>query len=238
MLKRSKLSIGGPSPLMVEGLKRVAEDRFAVVSTGSDFAYLLRAMRQDRPDVAVIDSGEGQWDPIRASESMMAALPGLRVLVLVSDTRTWESRRANRRRDCAALAKTSDPTEFVRAIGAWSGRVVTSPEYSAREFILRQQAPRESAREESGDNSTRDQRSLTTRQQDILRMVSAGESVKSMARQLGISARTVEFHKYKLMKSLSIKSTVGLVRFAIEGDQSRSQAAFHPGRTVEERHSL
>jgi DNA-binding NarL/FixJ family response regulator len=228
MLKRFKVSVGGPSLLMIEGLRRVAEDRFLVVSTSSDFDSFLRAVERERPDIAVIDSGEGQWDPIRASENLTSAFPGLRIMVLVSDTRIWESSRTNRRRDCAALAKASDPMEFVRAIGAWSGRGIVPAEYSARQFILHQQARRENPNRESNDNgireglSTSGDRPLTARQQDILRLVRAGESVKSMARHLGISARTVEFHKYKLMKSLSIRSTIGLVRFAIEANRAPS----------------
>jgi DNA-binding NarL/FixJ family response regulator len=56
---------------------------------------------------------------------------------------------------------------------------------------------------------------LTPRQREILRRIVLGQTTKSIARSLGISAKTVESHRSQLMKRLGIHDVAGLVRYAI-----------------------
>jgi DNA-binding NarL/FixJ family response regulator len=56
---------------------------------------------------------------------------------------------------------------------------------------------------------------LTPRQCEILRLAAAGRSAKQIGSELGISTRTVEFHKYQLMETLRLRTSAELVRFAI-----------------------
>jgi DNA-binding CsgD family transcriptional regulator len=55
---------------------------------------------------------------------------------------------------------------------------------------------------------------LRPRQREVLRLLSDGYSMKEIARELKITARTVAFHKYSLMAELGIRSTAGLIQFA------------------------
>ena len=57
---------------------------------------------------------------------------------------------------------------------------------------------------------------LTPRQTEILQLIAAGKSGKEIATLLGISVRTVEYHKYKLMESLGLHTVAELARFAFE----------------------
>jgi DNA-binding NarL/FixJ family response regulator len=57
---------------------------------------------------------------------------------------------------------------------------------------------------------------LTPRQRQILQMLAEGRSAKEIAATLGISPRTVEFHKYQMMESLQIQSSAELTHFAIK----------------------
>ena len=56
---------------------------------------------------------------------------------------------------------------------------------------------------------------LTTRELEIFKHLSCGESNKTMALQLNISVKTVEAHRAKLLKKLQVRSTVELVRWAL-----------------------
>ena len=56
---------------------------------------------------------------------------------------------------------------------------------------------------------------LTSRLRQVLRMVTEGRSTKQIAYKLGVSQKTVEFHRARIMKKLGITSIAGLVRFAI-----------------------
>jgi DNA-binding NarL/FixJ family response regulator len=57
---------------------------------------------------------------------------------------------------------------------------------------------------------------LTPRQIEVLRLIVAGQRMKEIAATLDLSTRTVETHKYELMRVLDVHSTAELVRYAIE----------------------
>jgi DNA-binding NarL/FixJ family response regulator len=57
---------------------------------------------------------------------------------------------------------------------------------------------------------------LTSRQREVLQLVAEGRSVKQIAGTLGVSSKTVEFHKAALTQRLGIHSTAELTRYAIE----------------------
>ncbi|MCU1348001.1 MAG: LuxR family transcriptional regulator [Acidobacteria bacterium] len=56
---------------------------------------------------------------------------------------------------------------------------------------------------------------LTPRQREVLRLVSAGGTSKEIAKQLGVSYRTVEAHRLNLMRRINVHDTAGLVRYAL-----------------------
>jgi len=53
------------------------------------------------------------------------------------------------------------------------------------------------------------------RERQVLQLIAEGSSTKDIAARLGISAKTVESHRSKLMRKLDIHDTAGLVRYAI-----------------------
>jgi DNA-binding NarL/FixJ family response regulator len=67
-----------------------------------------------------------------------------------------------------------------------------------------------------GSSSTRTSLDdLSSRQREVLQLVAEGHTVKEIATQLGISVRTVEFHKGRIMEQLDIHSTAELVKYAL-----------------------
>jgi DNA-binding NarL/FixJ family response regulator len=57
---------------------------------------------------------------------------------------------------------------------------------------------------------------LTPRQREVLHLLTKGHSAKEIASILNISARTVEFHKYRMLNELGLKSSAELIRYAIK----------------------
>jgi DNA-binding NarL/FixJ family response regulator len=57
---------------------------------------------------------------------------------------------------------------------------------------------------------------LTPRQRDVLRLIAEGRRMKEIAFALELSTRTVETHKYEMMRALGVESTAELVRYAIQ----------------------
>ena len=58
--------------------------------------------------------------------------------------------------------------------------------------------------------------SLTPRQREVLQLLAEGRSAKEIASSIGISARTVEFHKYQMMETLGVHTNAELIHFAIK----------------------
>jgi DNA-binding NarL/FixJ family response regulator len=57
---------------------------------------------------------------------------------------------------------------------------------------------------------------LSTRRREILQLLAEGKSAKEIGSRLGISARTVEFHKYRMMETLGLHTSADLIHFAIK----------------------
>jgi len=57
---------------------------------------------------------------------------------------------------------------------------------------------------------------LTERQREILRLIAEGQNTKQIAELLGVSPKTVEYHRMKLMAGLNLHDITGLVRFAVK----------------------
>jgi len=57
---------------------------------------------------------------------------------------------------------------------------------------------------------------LTNREHEVLALLAAGYPMKQIAYRLGITYRTVTFHKYRMMDRLGIRTTVGLLQYALK----------------------
>lgn len=89
---------------------------------------------------------------------------------------------------------------------ALQGRTFITPDLAAEVF--------RTAKEKDVDPLA----ALTPRQCEILQRVAEGKSAKEIAVTLGLSARTVEFHKYTVMEALGVENSAELIRFAIKHD--------------------
>ena len=59
-------------------------------------------------------------------------------------------------------------------------------------------------------------KSLTSRQREVVQLLAEGKSMKQAGDVLGVTPRTVAFHKYQVMEELSLKTTADLIQFAIK----------------------
>ena len=62
---------------------------------------------------------------------------------------------------------------------------------------------------------------LTSREREIMRCVVAGKMNKTMADELGISVKTVEAHRARVMQKLGVESLAALVQLALEAERAR-----------------
>jgi DNA-binding NarL/FixJ family response regulator len=205
-MKRPRVLLADDHRIVTEGLKGLLEPEFELVGTVEDGRALLAAAEKLRPDVIVADISMPLLNGIDSVRQIKKAHEEIKVVFLTMHPDVTYAVSAFEAGASGYVLKHSAPTELVTAIrSALNGKTFVTP-LLAGEFM---QHTKE--RTSQRDEFTR----LTPRQREILQLFAEGKSAKDIAAVLNISSRTVEFHKYRIMKDLGIKSAAELVHYAV-----------------------
>jgi DNA-binding NarL/FixJ family response regulator len=192
---------------MVEALEHLLQADFDVVATVSDGRALLKAASELEPEVVVIDIAMPLLNGLDAGEQLKALHPQIKVIYLTQNREPRIASEAFRRKATGYVLKDSAASELVTAIReALKGRSYVSPS------IAQRMADAGLGREPQ-DARLRD---LSPREREVLQLLAEGKSMKEVAAILAISPRTVEFHKYRSMELLGLKTGAELVQYAIK----------------------
>lgn len=186
--------------------KLLADFGFDVVGTVGDGQALLEACKRLDPDIIVTDiSMPGPVNGLDAVARLRADRCRGKIIVLTMHHDADLAAHATRAGASGYLLKHSAGEELVSAIEqVLQGRVYLTPAVT-KDLLERLAAgPR------------REEPELTPRQREVLRLIADGMRMKEIASTLGLSTRTVETHKYEMMRILGVDSTATLVRYAIE----------------------
>jgi DNA-binding NarL/FixJ family response regulator len=196
-------------PLVRAGIRKVLETRsgLTVVGEAASGAEALQLIEAWEPDIVVLDLTMPDVDGLEVLDRLRGRSPGCRILVLTMHAEAEYIRRAIDAGADGYLLKESAVQELLVAIDTVrDGR----PYYSPRVEAELARAP-ETGPIERAPGSAR----LTSRENEVLRMIARGLSTKEIAARLVISARTVETHRANLMRKLEIKSIARLTQYAI-----------------------
>jgi DNA-binding NarL/FixJ family response regulator len=211
-VKRARVLLADDHRMMAEGLKRLLDPEFELVGLVEDGRALLEAAARLKPDVIVADITMPKMNGLEAIPLLKKADPNVRVVVITMHRETAYARRALQAGASGYVLKSSAPGELIAAIrAALAGKTFVAPEIAG-------ELPSGSGRPRKTSGAGGPVASLTTRQREILQLLAAGRSAKEIAAILDVSARTVEFHKYRMMETLGVRTGAELVRFAVEHD--------------------
>lgn len=188
-----------------EGLRVLLErEGFQLVGEASDGHEAVQRAAELRPDVAVLDIAMPLMNGIEAAREMSHSSPRTRAVLLTQHGEDQYVRAALRAGIRGYVLKAQAATDLVQAIRrVCRGEVYLSPGVSrvvVEAYLAKAEMPSEL---------------LSARERQVLQMVAEGKSTKEIATLLGISAKTVESHRSRLMRKLDIHETAGLVRYAI-----------------------
>jgi DNA-binding NarL/FixJ family response regulator len=206
-MKRPRVLLADDHQMVAEGLRRVLEPLFEVVGIVSDGRELVSAARTLDPDVAVIDVSMPSLNGIEAARQMRVAGCRARIVFLTMYREVAYAARAMQAGASGYVLKHSAASELVTAIQeAVKGGTYITPQIAGDllDWLRRGTAGAAEGMEE-----------LTPRQREVLQLVAEGSSAKEIAGLLGISRRTAEFHKARLMETLGVQTTAGLVQYAL-----------------------
>ena len=200
---RPRIVIADDHLLMAQALEHLLARDFDVVATVGDGRALLTAAADLKPDLVVVDIGMPLLNGLDAGQQLKAQHPQIRIIYLTQNRDPRLAAEALHRNASGYLLKDAAASELVAAIrAALDGRVSVSPAIAGD---LADEALSTDARS----------RSLSAREREVLQLLAGGKSMKEVAAVLDISPRTVEFHKYRLMDRLGVKTNAELVQYAV-----------------------
>jgi DNA-binding NarL/FixJ family response regulator len=180
------------------------KDSYDLVGAVRDGRQLVDAAKRLRPDVIVADISMPVLSGLDALRQLRAEHLDVKVIFLTMHAETELATEAVRAGAAGFLLKQSAGDELLNAIDeVLHGRMYLTPAVTKDVIAGMSAAPQPA-------------KTLTPRQRDVLRLIVAGRRVKEIASELNLSTRTVESHKYEMMATLGVQSTVELVRYAIQ----------------------
>jgi len=176
-----------------------------VVAEASDGLEAVEQALATRPDVAVLDLGMPRLSGLEAVRRIHHDLPKTRILVLTMHEEEEYVLHLVKAGATGYLVKDSAAGELLAAVRALArGQGYLGP-YAARVLAEQYRRP-----EEAGDPYG----ALTPREREVFHLVVDGKTTKEVAKQLGISPKTAENHRTRLMDKLGVHNTAELVRYA------------------------
>lgn len=178
---------------MVEGVEVIAEAR--------DGAELVALVDSLMPDVIMTDISMPGMDGITAISQIHAKHPQARLLVLSMYDTVDFVKRAVANGACGYLMKDAPPFELEQAVRS----VMATGSYFSPAIAQRLLQPSEPTVDDE----------LTHRQVEILRLIAQGRASKEIAYELGLSPKTVDVHRARIMERLRLNDIASLTLYAV-----------------------
>ena len=205
---RPRILIADDHTLIAEALKRMLDEEFNVVAIVPNGHRLIEAAQEFNPDAIIVDIDMPALNGLMAAQRIKRLSPSTKVVYLTVDQDPEITTEAFRTGASAFLSKKSAASELVVALRTvLNGEIYNS---AGQQSVGERQ---EKSQTHCRDNTSLE--ALTDRQCDVLQLLAEGKSMKEVAAQLNVATRTVAFHKYRLMRSLNLKSDADIVLYAI-----------------------
>lgn len=191
-------------PIFLKALKDLVEGagfRVAGETTGTEAVLMAQNVQ---PDIAILDLELPLRDGLEPARQILEASPGTRIVILTMRTEEYYVLEAIRLGVKGYVLKTKTASELLQTIHEVSqGHTCFSPEVSR--VALQPYFER---------NLRRSDR-LTDRERQVVTLIAEGNSTKEVANRLGISVKTADCHRTRIMDKLNLHQTAHLVRYAI-----------------------
>lgn len=208
--KPIRVVLADDHPIVRAGIREALKELpgVEVVGEATDGREAIGLAKSLLPDVVFMDISMPSLNGLEATERIVKAFPQMRVVILSrheNEEYFWHALKVGASGYLlkkAAIAELKDALQRVA-----DGEIYLSREIStklSKQLPLHRIAHARSPVEQ-----------LTARQREILQLIAEGETTKGIALILKVSAKTVEYHRAKLMQQLKIFDIPGLVRFAL-----------------------
>jgi len=205
-----RIVLADDNRMVCEGLHSMLERQadMDVVGEAADGSELVRLVRSLNPDIAITEIAMRGLNGIEATRQIKSDGATTGVVALTTQTQRGVVAQMIRAGAAAVVAKHSTIEELLHAIGVVAeGKAFLSADITASllDYYVRNAPVLEQSAFET----------LTPREREVLQLVTEGESTKKIAIRLNLSAKTIEFHRHRIMKKLDLHNIAELTRYAL-----------------------
>lgn len=208
--KTTTIVLADDHRIVREGLRVLlqAETDFNVIGEAGDGLKAMELVRKLHPDVAVLDLMMRGLNGLEVARQISKQAPQTRIIILsMYDDEGFVLEALAHGVSAYVLkdAGSSDLVQAVREVAA--GHRYLSPPLSDRAIEAYQQISRAAPLDRY--------ETLTTREREVLHLSAEGHTNSEIANRLGISVRTAETHRSRLMHKLGVHTQADLIRYAL-----------------------
>ena len=206
-MSRPRILLGDDHTLVLDGFRKLLEDRCDIVGVAEDGRTLLRMAQELEPDIVTLDISMPQLNGVDAARKLKKILPRTHLIFVTMHDDPAYVNEAFKAGASGYLLKRSAGSELRQAIqSVMDGQCYVTPLVAkglVQSVISRGRPP------------VLQDKSLTARQREVLQLVAEGMTVKEIASTLNLSPKTVEFHKSQIMTQLDLHTTAELTKYAL-----------------------
>jgi DNA-binding NarL/FixJ family response regulator len=206
-MKKLRVLLADDHRMFLAGLRQLLEPAFDVVDAVEDGRALLAAAAKWKPDVIVADISMPLLNGIDAARALAAEGCAARLIFLTMHGDALYLRQALSAGASDYILKRDAPDKLLAAI-----RKAAKQEPRPSPVPVTRPPGRSFPKSDLADEKLGQ---ITPRQRQIWQLLAEGRAPKEIAWMIHLSVRTVEFHKYRLMKRLGIRTSAELAAMAI-----------------------
>ncbi|MEE2673812.1 MAG: response regulator transcription factor [Myxococcota bacterium] len=201
--------IADSQQLVREGLRAIlaSHNGLKVIGDVADGRSAVTLASDEKPDVVIIEGQLPRLSGIEAIRQIREESPRTACIVLWSVQGSTQVRQALLAGAAGFVSKDSSAKDLLEAVRTVSqGRSYLAPTV-ADQVVNALRTPTDGKSGPTGE--------LTSRQREVLQLIAEGLSTKEIAEELGISIKTAQTHRAKLMLRVGVRKASALVRYAI-----------------------
>lgn len=181
-----------------------SDSRFKVIGETSDVNEAIEISKDKKPDIILMDINMNPINGFEATKLVRKFVPGSKVIGISMHSMPTYAKKMLQMGALGYVTKNSSKDELFHAI----------LEVNAGKKYICEEIKNILAHQELEENDGKpDMNHLSRREIDIVQLIKEGLSSKEIALKLDISLKTVEVHRYNILKKLNLKNTAALVNF-------------------------
>jgi DNA-binding NarL/FixJ family response regulator len=212
MANLPRLVLADDHVLLLEAFERLLEHDYTIVATVADGDALVEQALALNPEAIVTDVTMPLCSGLDAARRILAVQPWTRIVFLTVHEDASIAAEAFRIGGAGYLLKRSAAAELKRALAT---------ALEGGRYLTPLVADGDAAKLLEGEGKADPIDRLSAREREVLVLLGQGLPMKEVGRRLGITARTVAFHKYRIMATLGAKTNADLVQIAMRHTVAR-----------------